>query len=265
MSSSDIGKEIATAAMPDGPPHEPEIGGDLDLFNEATGDAIDLIRRDIDSVANVRTPKTTALFAGLQKEYGLIPVENATEDAEIESLETEVYKKRSNGSDDGLQDKLDRAGFDLFVYQNSPDGPAADPESLINNNFQVYCGEDIVTGNDEAYCGRLGGELVVNGDSFEQVPNFLGCGTMITGNTTAAAGYFEELIQIPIEYEVSTDPDDWPFVFIVGGVATFNPDDSILNVAQGFVNNKQKEQLKAIIVGYKPLSTSCALVVTYIN
>ena len=263
---SDIGKDIACLSMPEGPPHEPEIGGDLDLFNEATGETIDHIRTEINSVANVRTPSSTPLFSGLQREYGIVPNVELTTAEEIERLEAEVYKKRSNGSDDGLQAKLDRAGFNLFVYNNSPDGPAVDPAIFLSQNFQMQAGNQTVdfAGNENAYAGVSGGELLVNGPIIESMPAYFGAGDLYAGNDIAHAGYFEYQFQEEVFFPVSTNPDDWPFVFFVGGVATFAGDGSILTIQQGLVPSQKFNELIEIIMKHKPFTTSCALLVTKI-
>ncbi|MHC4302777.1 MAG: hypothetical protein ACYS7Y_36420, partial [Planctomycetota bacterium] len=44
------------------------------------------------------------------------------------------------------------------------------------------------------------------------------------GEPTALAGNLSGTTTTKLEYPIPVDPDDWPMVFFVGGMATFNPD-----------------------------------------
>ncbi len=258
-------RRVIDHAFPKGPPYEPDPDGSMHDFRNGTANNLDTIRVDVESLAFIRDPQNTPLLSDLEREYGIKPADNLTEQERRDLLKPERYKKATTGNVDDLQTRLDQAGFDLTAYQNSPDGPAIDPDLLLAQNFQMQAmeGTNYYAGNDLAYAGFLGGELLVNGNVFEQAEAFFGAGTMWAGNTTSVAGYFEERIQTKIEYPIPFDPDNWPFVFFVGGDATFNPDGSIATIEQGLVPAQQRKRLEDIILKFKPLFTWCGLIVTF--
>lgn len=262
-------RKVIDAASPEGPPHEPKEDGFYSKWRDATAINYEVIRQAIIDLKFVRDPSHTSVenLSNLELEVGITRNTNLTETQRRELLESEIFKKATTGNDDDLQTLLDKAGFDLTVYQNSPDGPAIDPAILIDQNFVMQANEgDHYAGNDNAYAGRIGGELLVNGKKFEQStdPAYFGAGTMWAGNTNSVAGYFETLRKTKIDYQPPTNPEDWPFVFFVGGDATFNPDGSILDIEQGFVLSTQQHQLETLILKFKPLFTWCGLIVTYV-
>lgn len=248
-----------------GPIHEPKEDGDYSNLRDGIADNTATIREDVQEAAYVRTPSKTADLEALEKEYGLSNNANLTVAKRIEFLETARYRRATTAPDDDLQALLDRAGFDLTVYNNSPDGPAIDPAIILDQNFIVHCGDQTndYMGQDLAYMGRVGGFLLVNGPIYTQVPAYYGCGDLWCGNDIAHCSYFERLNRIEIEYAIPASSDAWPFVFFVGGDATFNPDGSIASIGQGHVPFVQKKKLYDIILQFKPMFTWCGLVVTF--
>ena len=258
-------KQFVDLIYPSGPAHEPKEGGSMDLFREGIADNIDVTRDDVKNTAFIRTPDTTPIFDDLEREYGSVQNTSLSLAERIEILKASRYKKATTGNDDDLQDLLDNSGFSLNVYNNSPDGPAVDPAIFLDQNFQMQAGDltNDFAGQDEAYAGRDGGDLLVNGDVFEQSAAFFGAGDVFAGNDNAVAGYFERLNQTLIEYDIPTDEGDWPLVFFVGGAATFAGDGSLLTIEQGLVPSAQEIQLKRIILKFKPLHSWCGLIVTF--
>lgn len=258
-------KKFVDLVYPRGPAHEPKEGGSMDLFREGIADNIDVIRDDVKNTAFIRTPDKTTIFDDLEREYGITSNINLSLSERIEILEASRFKKATTGNDDDLQTILDNSGFALNVYNNSPDGPAVDPAIFLDQNFQMQAGDltNDFAGQDEAFAGRVGGQLLVNGDIFDQRPNFFGAGEVFAGNKNAVAGFHTKLIQTLIEYDIPTDPKDWPLVFFVGGAATFAGDGSLLTIEQGQVPSPQEMQLKRIILKFKPLFTWCGLIVTF--
>ena len=253
-------------AYPNGAPFEPDPNGDMEKWRDATANNLDYIREDVKKVAFIRDPVNTPVLSDLEKEYGIITNNNLTEQERIDLLNASFYAKQTNATDDDLQAKLDRAGFDLTVYNNSPNGPAIDPAIILDQNFvlQAQDGTNYYAGNTLAYAGRLGGDLLVNGDIFDQRPDYLGAGDVFAGNLTAVAGYFTRLVQEEIVYTIPTDPDSWPFVFFVGGAATFDAiTGEILTIEQGLVPSAQEKQLNDIILKHKPMFTWCGRVITF--
>lgn len=258
-------RRVFDHANPEGPPHEPKPNGHMSDFRNATADNLDIIREDIINTAYIRDPKKTPILSDLEREFGRVTDSNLTEETRINLLKSDRYKRKTTGNVDDLKMLLDKAGFDLNVYQNSPNGPAIDPNILLNQNFQMQAeqGTNYYAGNTLAYAGFLGGELLVNGNIFFQTSAFFGADTMWAGNTNSVSGYFEERIQTKLEYPVPTDPASWPFVFFVGGDITFNPDNSIATIEQGFVPEEQRKRLEDIILKFKPMFTWCGMIVTF--
>lgn len=221
-------------AYPKGPEHEPKEDGSMSAFRDATAENINTIRTDVKNTAFIRTPDKTPLLPDLEREYGKTVDENLTVSDRIKLLKVDRYKKATTANDDDLQALLDTAGFDLNVYNNSPDGPAVDPDLFLDSLFQMQAQDtNYFAGNDDAYAGFIGGNFLVN----ER--------------------------RSSIAYAIPTDPDLWPFIFFVGGDATFAGDGSLLTIDQGSVPNEQRKQLENIILKFKPLFTWCGLIVTF--
>jgi len=258
-------KQFVDLIYPRGPVHEPKDGGFMDSFRQGIADNIDTIRTDVQNTAFIRNPDKTPIFGDLEREYGIAENNNLSLAERVEILKSSRYKKATTGNDDDLQSILDTSGFALNVYNNSPNGPAVDPAIFLDQNFVMQAGDltNDFAGQDDAYAGRIGGELLVNGDTFDQRPNFFGAGEVWSGNDNAVAGFHTKLIQTLIEYDIPTDPGDFPLVFFVGGAATFAGDGSLLTIEQGLVSSPQEMQLKKIILKFKPLFTWCGLIVTF--
>lgn len=258
-------RRIFDHANPEGPEYTPVPDGDMSKWRNATANNLDTIRALIKDVAFIRNPSETPVLNDLEKEFGVFTNTTLSEQTRRELLKSDVYKKKTTGNDDDLQTLLDNAGFDLTVYNNSPEGPAIDPALLILQNFQMQAmeGTNYYAGNDLAYAGFFGGELLVNGNIFEQIGLFLGAGNLYAGNTNAVAGYFDDWTQTKFEYPIPIDPDRWPFVFFVGGDATFNIDGSIATMEQGIVPAEQRKRLEDIILRFKPMFSWCGLIVDF--
>jgi hypothetical protein len=153
------------------------------------------------------------------------------------------------------------------------------PESL------AQCGEPL------AQCGKFEGELIVNGDIFLFDIDYIAeCGEPLAqcDEPTALAGNSSGVTRTLIEYPIPTDPPDWPFVFFVGGDATFNPDTGAslwcgealaqcgepLAFAQWFEGELQdiefvdlpytrRADLVRLILQIKPIHSWCALLVNF--
>ena len=258
-------KQFVDLIYPSGPAHEPKEGGFMDLFREGIADNIDVTRDDVKNTAFIRTPDKTTIFDDLEREYGAVQNTALSLAERIEILKASRYKQATTGNDDDLQAMLDNSGFALNVYNNSPDGPAVDPAIFLDQNFQMQAGDltNDFAGQDEAFAGRDGGDLLVNGNIFDQRTDFFSAGNIFAGNDNAVAGFHTKLIQTLIEYDIPTDEGDWPLVFFVGGAATFAGDGSLLTIEQGQVPSQQEIRLKRIILKFKPLHSWCGLIVTF--
>jgi len=253
--------------FPKGPPYEPDIDGDMSALRDGDAENLADIREDVQSLKYIRNPALTPVLSDLEREFGVNFQDTLTEAERRQLLKPEVYKRKTTGSTGDLQQRLDDGGFDLTVYDNSPDGPAIDPAIILQQNFQMQAagGTNYYAGNTLAYAAFLGGDLLVNGRVFEQCRGILGAGEVWAGNTNAVAGYYDNYFQSEIEYPIPTDPDSWPFVFFVGGDgADINPaTGELISIPQGSVPSNKQKLLEDLILKFKPLFTWCGLIVTY--
>lgn len=253
---------------PSGAPYSPVPEGNLYNFRNGVADCLEYIRESIKDLAFIRNPKKTPYLSDLEREYGIKTDSKLSESERIKTLEANIYRAKTTGNVDDLQILLDKAGFDLFVYQNSP---AVDPTIFLDQKFQMVAGgENAYAGHipagggaSDAFAGRIGGELLVNGVSYNQTPAYYGAGTVYAGNDTAKAGYFESINLEEIKNTVPTDSNSWPFIFFVGGPATFNENGSLKTLEQGFVSSEMEATLKTLILKFKPLHSWCGLAVTF--
>lgn len=253
-------------AHPKGPPHQPDPNGQMSNFRDGDGECLTEIRTDVKTLAFIRDPLQTPCLSDLEFDLGITPADNLSEADRRELLRPVRYPRATTGNDTDLQALLDKAfGVGtLFVYNNSPDGPAVDPAIFLDQNFQMQAGADnAFAGRSDAFAGRIGGYLLVNGDVFQQRPAYFGAGQIWAGNANAVAGYFEEMLIEPIVYEIPADPDNWPFVPFVGGAATFNPDGSLDTIAQAFLPAEQKKRMENIILKFKGLYVWFGVIVTF--
>ncbi|MEJ2062368.1 MAG: hypothetical protein P8X74_03665 [Reinekea sp.] len=247
-----------------GPIHEPVEDGYYWKLRDAIADNLEIIRDTVQTAAYIREPENTPVFSDLEKEYGLIGNENLSLETRTLFLKSARYRKKTTAQDDQLQALLDQAGFNLTVYNNSPDGPAVDPAIIIDQNFVMQAGDQTndYAGQDDAYAGRVGGYYLLNGALYDQFPAYFGAGDIYAGNDVAVAGYFEYLRQEFLTYPNPTD--GFTLCFFVGGDATFDAvTGEILTIQQGLVPSPQRQKLDNIILQFKPLFTRACMVVSY--
>lgn len=268
--SKSVSRQTFDALLPPGPLWVPEDGKGLDQFIEGISKNSEDIADFLSQLATIRSPALTTILSDLEKEYGIAVDTNLTESVRRMRLATKKYENNSNGSDDILQAALDSSGFtQLTVYENSP---AVDPAIFLDQVFQMVAGGDnayagfIPVGGppSTAYAGRVGGELLVNGDIFISTPAYLSqANGMWAGGLHGYAGRFDEMTITKLEYDIPIDPDDWPLVFFIGGVATFNPDGSLLTIENADVAAEREQELKRLILSIKPIHSWAGLIMTF--
>jgi hypothetical protein len=212
---------------PKGPAHDPAPDGDLDLLLDGMADNYEIVRAFVSTLSDTRDPKKTPVLSDLEAEYG-IPTSTLLSEADRRlRLDEFANGGDGNGTEDDLQDALRNAGFDVYVYQNDP---AVDPAIFLEQAFQMVAdGDNAYAGRADAFAGRVGGELLVNGDVFKTSRVFTSvAGTFYAGDGTGAGEYDDLLIE-KIEYPIPTDPADWPLVYFVGGAATYDFIELLLN------------------------------------
>lgn len=262
---SDLTKKILISLLPPGSAWVPSSGGDYDKLLDAFAENVDNPREFISQLSAIRDPLTTPLLDELEKEFGVTKNENLTEEQRRNYLNSLVFPSEENGTDDDLQSRLQSAGFDVQVHVNDP---ATDPAILLENSFQMVAGgANAYAGRQDAYARRVGGELIVNGDQFLQVPNYIaaaGNQNIVAGNQNAAAGVFDGINLEKIEYKIPTDPADWPLIFYVGGDVTRDMNGFITSLETVILPIEIREEFLQLILKYKPLHTWAVSTVNFV-
>ena len=265
-----VSRQTLNALMPPGQLWVPETSEGLDQLLEGIAESSEDIAAFLNNLATLRSPAFTIILSDLEKEYGIDVDTNLTEAVRRMRLATKKTESNGNGSIDALQSALDNSGFtQLTVYENSP---AVDPAIFLDQVFQMiangdnaFAGFEPVSGPPStAFAGRIGGELLVNGDIFTQAPAYLSqAGDAFAGGLHGYAGRFDVLTITKIEYDIPTDSNDWPLVFFVGGAATFNPDGSLLTIENADVPAVREAELKRTILSIKSIHSWCGLIVSF--
>lgn len=235
---------------------------DLDKLLDGSAENWEEVREFLSELSEIRTPATTPFLADLEREYGVFTNPNLTDQQRRDQLTPVVYGQDSNGSVDALQAALDAAGYTVQVHENSP---AVDPAIFLDQDFQMVAdGGAAFAGNQDAFAGRSGGELLVNGDIFKTSRIF----TSVAGNVYAGdgttAGEYDDLVRTKITYSIPTDPNDWPLVFFVGGDATRDGSGALTEIETATVPLEQESEFKRLILKYKPIHSWAGLVIDFI-
>jgi hypothetical protein len=214
-------REIIGSLFPDGPIWRPKPDGDFDKFLHALGDIAQYFYDFLKPLGWVRNPYKTTLLPDLELEYGVVTNEALGEDVRRQFLAGVVYAKPGTGSEDNLESILRGAGFDVRVYQNDP---PLDPQTYLSQLFVMYAGgNNGYSGQDNAYQGVLGGDLIVNGTNLvNSIPYAMVSGNdnAYSGQDKAISGYFEAYSSEEIEYLISNQAGRWPFVFFIAADVT---------------------------------------------
>jgi hypothetical protein len=208
-------------------------------------------------------PSTTREAEKWKEQFGLIyfpsdPVE------QISILNSEWQATGGQGAD-YIQSILRAAGFDVYVHENNP---PVDPDIFLNSIPIMVCkGVNAYAGRDDAFAGRTGGDLLVNGSILTNIPAYLSiCGNINTccGNQYAKAGYFEKIITSDKIYQITDDPDYWGYFFFIGGLATRNVTTHVLEtIDNAIIPSERKEEFKRLILKLKPAHSWVGLIVNY--
>jgi len=262
---SNISKKTFLSLLPPGPIWEVKPNGGLDQLLNGIAQNSEDVADFLGFLSCIRDPFTTPFLTDLEREYGVITDINITEDVRRQRLAAEkAYPAKRTGSDDDLEIALQKAGFDVQVHVNSP---AIDPATILFGDFQMVAGGGAAfAGNQDAFAGIGGGELLVNGEIFTQSPAYemQAAGSIaFAGNSKAIAGYFNSFNKDVVEYPVPTDPDAWPFIFFVGGDATRNVSGELTEVKAADVPTEREAEFKRLILSIKGMHSWAALIINY--
>lgn len=218
----------------------------------------------LQGLAYIRSPLLTPYLEDLEREYGIKPNTSITELQRRLNLSSQ--KSGTGGqSPQYLQDRLHKAGFDtLEVHENRP---PVDPGIFLSSDYLCVSGNELaVASNEKAVAGKTGGELLVNGDLFDQVLGYIMCAgneNAVANNENAVAGRFDKVNFINRIYEIPTDPALWGYFFFVGGHATRDSDGSLLTIETVDVDALREKELKRLILKYKPVHTWAGLQINF--
>lgn len=262
--ANQIMRQNLDSLLPGGSALIPKVDGGMDLLFEGIADNWERSRTRLALLADIRNPWKTEMLADLEREFGITPNPNYTEEMRRMVLAQKMYTRDQRGTIDEMRSALTSAGFNVYVWANDP---AVDPAPFIEQAFLMTCGADnAYCGEPSAVCGNIGGELLVNGPLYTQLPAIgMCCGSELAfcHEPEACCGFFDYLRLIPYIYEIPSDSDDWPFVFFVGGLATFNIDGEIIDIAQVNIPIYREFEFKEIILRLKPMHSWAALIVSF--
>lgn len=253
---SDFTKKIITSLLPKGSAWRPEVAGDFDKYLEGQAVTLEDPITFLKTLADIRNPLKTPLLDELEIEFGVTKNENLTEQERREFLTSFIVQRGGNGTADDLEFRLNQAGFPVQIHANDP---AINPAVIIDQQFKMVAGgSNAYAGREDAFARRVGGELIVNGDQFEQRPNYTaiaGGANAFAGNASFVAGTFDGLVLVKIVYNTPEDPDSWAFVFFIGGDVVRDMNGFIETIERVVLPLEVREEFLQILLKYKPLYT----------
>lgn len=270
-----LSRAVIDALLPSGPVWTPEADSDYDNLLDGIADNSETVRASLDALRHLRNPWKTPILKDLEREFAVIPSAAATEAERRQRLASTMFRRTTLPTYSMLEEQIAAAGFPgIYVHPNSP---AVDPNTFLAHNFNMTCGDLLPGGNNaecgepEAYCAQVGGELLVNGEIFWQLPNYT-ClcdlanitGGAQCGEAGASCGEFDGVTMFPLIYDVPADPGYWPLIFFIGGEATRDPvTGALTRIEIAPVAIERKAEFKRLILRYKPMAAWAGLVVVW--
>lgn len=266
-----VSRDIINSLLPEGQFWTPADDDYYDNLLEGIAENFETVRLVMKVLGNLRDPAKTTILSDLEKEFSIIPVEGTTEAERRARLAVTMFRRSELPTYERLEETLQAAGFNVYVHANSP---AVDPRDFLEENFNMVCGGLLPSGNESqcgepgAICAKVGGELLVNGELFNQRPHYTFlCGEALAqcGEALAYAGQNDGVYMISArEYVVPAQSGYWPRIFFVGGEATRDPvTNEITNIDIASIPSNREMEFKRIILKYKPLMSWAALIVVY--
>jgi hypothetical protein len=243
----------------------------LTQFFEGLTSIPDDFRKFIDNIFLDLFPATTRSLESWEEQFAILRPSG------VESIRRNAvdlaWKLKGGQSREYLQTKLQEAGFDLQVHENNP---VIDPANFISSGFVMTCGDSWgVCGNDDAFCGKSGGYLLVNGLLWATVETrdyLMVCGGNILvptccGQSIAVCGFFINLLTAAKQskiYILPVDSDYWGAVFFIGGNASRNYVTHELEAIETkYIENTRRNELESLILKIKPVNTWAGMLVDY--
>jgi hypothetical protein len=227
-----LSRAVIDALLPGGSLWVPESNGGLDCLLDGIAGNAESVREFLHTLAHIRNPLLTPLLDDLEREFGIVPTDLLTEAVRRQRLAAVKSATSGDGSAAWMEDRLQAAGFDIYVHVNDP---VADPNDFIFDGSVTIFGNDAAQfGRDVAMFGGVVGGLIVNGDALD------------------------------VTYTIPVETEYWPLIFMVGGAATRDGGGVLTAIAPAEVPMSRKDELIKLIVKYKPMFTWATLTVDYV-
>lgn len=257
-------RDVLKSLLPPGSLWVIREGSSLDKLFAGITEALRPVKQFVDRVAYLRDPNLTSNLADLEKEYGIIPDDGFTELVRRNRLYVVKTSRNGTGRLDFMEEKLRAAGFDVRVYSNDP---AIDPSGILFHALGTICGApEALCGAVGAVCGGQRGDLIVNGEIYTHAPGIevmCGSASVQCGKSTALCHYEGDFLQVPITYDVPSDPRYWSLIFFIGNDVVRDVDGRILNISNAVIPLNRKDEFIRLVVKYKPQFSWAALVAQY--
>lgn len=207
-------------------------------------------------------PNTTQELSLWENEFG-IREPNQNEENRRMDIDS-AWKAQGGQGVDYIQGVLNAAGFDVQIHENNP---PVDPDLFLNNIPVLFCGGPAAfAGNDQAFAGKTGGDLLVNGPIVTNLPiyNAICGGTeIVCGNDNAVAGQFDKFGTEEKIYQIPDDPDLWGGFFFIGGDAVRNVSHELVSIENAIIDTDRKPEFIRLILKLKPAQSWVGLMINY--
>lgn len=239
-----------------------KVGGGMEGLLLGISDSFDTVHDKLATLADIRNALRTEQLDELEIDFGILPDDTQTDAVRRSRLFARINAEYAASTRDRLEREIRAAGFDLYVHANSP---AVDPRQFGSIYRTVSGGAKAFAGNPSAVAGIFGSDLLVNGDAERTVVvwrTVAGGAKAVAGNSDAVAGQ-KGTTTTSFEYVLPVNPDAWPFIFFVGGVATRNGSGELTSIAIVDVPDDRRAELEETVLRLKGTYTWAVMVVHY--
>jgi hypothetical protein len=178
-------RKLINGVMPKGSIWTVKIGGFFDALLDGLADSLKTVKLKLAELADIRNAKKTTLLDELERDYGIAFNPSLTEAERRAALDSRINAIDNTGSREELERALQRAGFPVFVYSNSP---AVDPNNFHKLDTYLMTAGDgkHFAGVSTAMAGLFKDNLLNINDFYltNRLNNYL----MVAGNNNAYAG-----------------------------------------------------------------------------
>lgn len=261
--SKPLMKSLIDALLPKGSIWTPKSDGFFEALLLGLGDSFEIVRSKLSELADVRSAKKTTVLDELERDYGVAFNPNLTEAERRAALDSRINAIDNTGSAQELELALQRAGFPVFVYQNSP---AVNPSRFETDYLMVANGGNAYANVSTAMAGTFKADLVVNGDIILSAPVFLTTanGDNAFANVSNAMAGIISVFETTYKYFLPSNEAAWPFIFFVGGAAEFSGTGELIHIERVEIDEARRLEIREIVLKYKPAFTWGVLIIDFV-